>query len=78
MTDQAALSSGAETKRRAIAEPVTDAESARRAPKSQPVSLYPLSFEEAVRALTATPPVKEEAKRRPAPSRKPKREKKPV
>jgi hypothetical protein len=37
--------------------------------------LAPLSFEDALKALAATPPIKE-SKRRPSPSRKPKRKKK--
>jgi hypothetical protein len=71
MTDQAALSPDTETPRRTVAEPVTDAESPRQTAKSQPVSLYPLSFEEAVEALVATPPMKD-SQRRPPSASKPK------
>src|SRR5216683_4172381 len=50
-------------------------EDASRSARPEPVSLAPLSFEDALKALAATPPIKE-SKRRPSPSRKPKRKKK--
>jgi len=34
--------------------------------KAQPISLAPLPFEDAVRALAATPPMREKPKRQPA------------
>lgn len=45
----------------------------RSAVRPEPISLAPLSFEDAVRALAATPPMK--PKRQPATRRKPKRKK---
>jgi hypothetical protein len=41
-----------------------------RSVRQHPVSLAPLSFEDAVRALAATPPMKDKPKRQPAPRRK--------
>jgi hypothetical protein len=38
--------------------------------KPQPISLAPLSFEDAVRALAATPPMTDKPKRQPATRRK--------
>jgi len=45
--------------------------------RSQPVSLAPLSFEEALKALAATPPMTDKPKRQPKPraAKKPKRKK---
>jgi hypothetical protein len=37
----------------------------RKRPRAEPVSLSPLSFEDAVRALAATPPMTDKPKRQP-------------
>jgi hypothetical protein len=48
------------------------------AAKPQPVSLHPLSFEQALKALTATPPMGDKPTRQPKPraAKRPKRKKK--
>jgi hypothetical protein len=38
--------------------------------RSQPVSLAPLSFEDALKALVATPPMSQKPKRKPAANRR--------